>query len=378
VQIWDVASGKEVRRFDTPPGHRGSADYAQLTPDWTTLYVPVEQRTGKRAEKDGKVLLRLEESGQVRVWDVASGKEKTPLQPAAGSAPVLAKLAPDGHLLVCIERCAGNSADKRSKHVTVVWDLAAGKKAKLCEGYAYPSFAPDGKTAVVSLYDEDGSSTVKVLDMATGRELATVHRPDKERYFSVGPVSPDGAVVAVYLGGKKGAPFEVWFFDARTLEGRGKLTGTGDPDGHGWGSGAFTPDAKRFAALDGAGNVVLWNVAGRTVERTLPYGGNRSTLELAVSPDGKTLAIGWAPKGNKDPEGSNLTPDPRDLPQPRVSLIDLAGDAPMRVLVAPHGYVGSLAFAPDGKMLAFGGTGAVHLFDLTKSVSGRTRVSGPE
>jgi hypothetical protein len=36
------------------------------------------------------------------------------------------------------------------------------------------------------------------------------------------------------------------------------------------------------------------------------------------------------------------------------------------VLIAPHGYVGGLAFSPDGKKLAFGGAGAVHLFDLTK------------
>jgi hypothetical protein len=49
-----------------------------------------------------------------------------------------------------------------------------------------------------------------------------------------------------------------------------------------------------------------------------------------------------------------------------VSLVDLAGDAPPRVLVAPKGYVGALAFSPDGKLLAFGGAGAVHLFDMTK------------
>jgi hypothetical protein len=49
-----------------------------------------------------------------------------------------------------------------------------------------------------------------------------------------------------------------------------------------------------------------------------------------------------------------------------VSLIPLDGSAPPRVLVAPHGYVGDLAFSPDGRMLAFGGAGAVHLFDLTK------------
>jgi hypothetical protein len=49
-----------------------------------------------------------------------------------------------------------------------------------------------------------------------------------------------------------------------------------------------------------------------------------------------------------------------------VSLVDLAGDAPPRVLIAPKGYVGGLAFSPNGKLLAFGGAGAVQLFDLTK------------
>jgi hypothetical protein len=59
-------------------------------------------------------------------------------------------------------------------------------------------------------------------------------------------------------------------------------------------------------------------------------------------------------------------PDPEDLPQPRVSLLDLTGNSAPRVLVAPHGYTGSLAFSPDGRLLAFGGAGAVHLFDVTR------------
>ena len=57
---------------------------------------------------------------------------------------------------------------------------------------------------------------------------------------------------------------------------------------------------------------------------------------------------------------------PEDLPQPRVSLIDLLGRRAPRVLVAPHGYPGAVTFSPDGKTLAFGGGGAVHLFDLRK------------
>ncbi|MCI0464248.1 MAG: WD40 repeat domain-containing protein, partial [Gemmataceae bacterium] len=263
-------------------------------------------------------------------------------------------------------------SDPVPKDVMVVWELATGKKWKLCDGFADPPLpvaqlplAPDGKTVVVGLNDYQAkTSAVKLLDLATGKELATLSCPEKDRYFSVGAISPDGAVVAVYLGGKKGAPLEVWFRDARTLAERGKLIGQGDPERYGWSNGAFTPDAKRFAALDGVGNVLLWDVAGQTLERTLPYGG-RWTLALAVSPDGKTVAVGWAPKADKDLE-STWEPDPQDLPQPRVSLIDLTGSAPPRVLIAPHGYGGRLAFSPDGQTLAFGGAGAIHLFDLRK------------
>ncbi|OWK45459.1 hypothetical protein FRUB_01790 [Fimbriiglobus ruber] len=49
-----------------------------------------------------------------------------------------------------------------------------------------------------------------------------------------------------------------------------------------------------------------------------------------------------------------------------MTLFDLSGARPPRTLIAPHGRVGTVAFSPDGKTLAFGSTGAVHLFDLTK------------
>ena len=68
-----------------------------------------------------------------------------------------------------------------------------------------------------------------------------------------------------------------------------------------------------------------------------------------------------------DPELEQSTaPDIQDLPQPRVTLIDLTGKTPQRVLIAPHGYHHVLAFSPDGKTLALGSTGAVYLFDLSK------------
>lgn len=363
VQFWDVASRKELRRIETPRGYRGSADYALLTPDWKSLYVPVEKRTAKRIERDGKKLYHFEYSGQIRIWEVPSGKELEALRPAAGSAPVSARLAPDGRFLVCMERPSQDSG-QRATDTTVAWDLAARKKWKLIDGYAHPSFAPDGKTVAVSLNDyEAKTSTIVLLDLLTAKELAKTTYPEKGRQFSIGEFSPDGAVVTASVGGKKGAPLEVWFLDAKTLEDRGKLVGKADPERYGWGSGRFTRDGKRYIGLDGVGTVLLWNVAERKVERTLQVGGDRSGWRLTLSPDGKTLAVPWSPKYDADLEDE---PDPRDLPQPRVSLIDLGGDAPPRILIAPHGYVGSVAFSPDGHTLALGGAGAVHLFDLTK------------
>ncbi len=290
--------------------------------------------------------------------------------PTPGSAPVDANLDPTGRFLMCVESPSYDSNETPPKHVTVLWDLATGKKRKLCEGFAIPIFAPDGKTVVISSSDFTAkTSSVKLIELATGKELAKVNCPEKERYFYVGAVSPDGAVVVVSVRGwKKGLPFEKWFLDAKTLEQHGKLTGKVTPELYGTAVGRFSPDGKRYFVFDADGNVLIWNVANRKLERTLPTGMAVATQEMIISPDGKTMAVAWLPKVD-DELKSVRDPDPQDLPQPRIALIDLAGKAKPRVLIAPHGSVGALAISPDGKTLAFGSAGAVHLFDLTKSPS---------
>jgi WD40 repeat protein len=365
VQIWDVASKNQVRRFDTPSGLRGTAQYALLDPDWKNLYVPVEKRSVKNLEQDGKRRYRIDYTGRIRVWDVASGQEKEPLVGSKDSAPVYAELAPGGRFLMYVQR-ASYDADKRLKDVTCVYDLESGKHWKLCDGFAVPACLPDGKSVLVAVNDYNTKkSTVKLLDLATAKELASLDSPEKDHYLSLGPVAPDGSIAAVYLGGKKGSPIEVSFRDPRTLEERGKLTGKSDPDRNGYGVGKFTPDGKLFVLLDGTGRALVWDVAEKTLKRTIPYGNNRQAWQMAVSPDGKKIAIGWMPKAEPSLEEAR-DPDPQDLPQPRVSLVNLDGAIPPRTLIAPHGYVGSIAFSPDGKFLAMGTSGAIRLFDLTK------------
>jgi WD40 repeat protein len=362
VQVWDVAARKELRRVNAPPGLRGSADYAQLTPDWKTVYVPVEARKIVRGEKDGKPFVRIEESGEIRVWDMTTGEERPPLKPPAGSGPGYSKLSPDGGRLICIEALTHDAEDRTNLGVTAVWDLKTGVRRKMADGHAIPHFSPDGATLVTHTFDYQGKTSVlRLHDAGTYRELGRLDCPDKDRHFTLAAFSPDGAALAVSLGGKKAAPLEVWFLDARTLADLGKYAGKGHPERYGWGEGAFTPDGTRYAAA--GERVEVWDVAAKKVVRSVEASPNVNTL--AVSPDGKTVAVAWMPKIDVE-EARSRDPDPADYPQPRVSLIDLTADAPPRVLVCPHGFVRALAFAPDGKMLAAGTSGGVHLFDLGK------------
>jgi WD40 repeat protein len=359
VQIWDVAERKELRRIDSPRGYRGSAEYALLTPDWKTLFVPVETHKVTRGEKDGKPFVRVDVNGEVRVWDATTGTEKPPLKPPAGSAPIHAMLSPDGKWLVAVEEASRDTGDRSSNMVTAVWDVATGGRRKLCDGYAYGVFSRDGKTVALATSSPDKGSTLTLFDTTTGEERAKI-AADKERRFSPGDFSPDGSVLAVALGGKKGAAGEMWFRDAKTLADRGKFVGEADPERYGLGAGRFTPDGTRYVVLDDT-RLHVWDVAAKKRVRTIAAVEN--AWHLTLSPDGKTAAVAWMPKGDNE---RARDPDPSDLAQPRVTLLDLAGTAAPRTLVCPHGFVGGLAFSPDGKTLAFGTAGGVHLLDVGK------------
>jgi WD40 repeat protein len=367
VQIWDVASRKELRRFETPPGYRGTSQYAILAPDWKTLYVPVERRAVRTIERDGKKSYRFDYSGEIRVWDILSGKEKESLKPPAGWAPLYGRITPDSRFILCAEQPSYDVSDI-PPCVTILWDLHTGRRTKFFDGIVLPKFTPDGKSALTERFERDvksatWSSEVRIVDLPSGKVTAKVSCPRNDVAFSVWAISPDGHVMAVYVGDITGAAKEFGFFDIKTLEPRGKLVGPSASPKSGMTSGVFTSDGKRFIAIDETANALVWDIAEQKLIRKVHLGRDDAPWSFAISPDGGTLAFSWMPK--RDPSLAKvLMPDPQDLPQPRISLIDLAGNAPPRILIAPHGYRGDVAFSPDGKTLAFGSSGAVHLFDL--------------
>jgi WD40 repeat protein len=365
VQIWDVISKKETRRIDTPPRTRGNP----ATPDWKTLYVAVQKETIIPLERGGNNRRRFEYAGEIRAYDMLTGREKAPLRSPPAAAPEYVMVSPDRRFLIYGED-HDFEAPAPPANATFALDLRTGKTWKLCDGVAYPAFAPDGKTIATDITNYRAhQSAVVLIDLASGKELAKRTCPESDRYFLSHWFAPDGKVVAVFVWGKRGGPLEVRFLDGKTLEERGKLVAKGDPQRAGQGMGQFTPDSKRFIALDHFGNVLIWNMAAQKLERTVPLGARDQRSFMVMSPDSKTVVVAWMPKVAE----RDLDADPEDLPQPRLSLVDLEHDVPPKVLIAPHGRVGALALSPDGNLLAFSGIGVVHLFDLRSTRSARLK-----
>jgi len=239
-------------------------------------------------------------------------------------------------------------------------------KHKLCDGYVRPAFSADSATVIVRTYDQKTKTTMlRLFELATARELARTSHVLKGRSLQVGTVSPNGKFVAVYSY-RTGQPLEVWLLDAKTLDPLGKFTTRGECNAPIWESGLFTPDSRYFVAVDREGTIFIWNLDEQKMQRTLSLDGTEreAAMSLAISPDSQTLAIAWQKKYSEEliEASDQLSVD--YFPQPRVTLIDLAGKAAARTLIAPNGYNWHVVFSPHGKTLAMGGVGAVYLFDL--------------
>jgi RNA polymerase sigma factor (sigma-70 family) len=406
ARLWDVASGREIRRFPDSDGGKGAV---ALSPD-------------------GKVLLADD-----RLWHVATGGPLPPLAVAAEPPPV----DPDGfpvrglvggptHLT---EGGAIFTADSRTlvlRSFTSVdsFDVASGKrlrhtplppppqKTKLADGYV-SKLSPDGKHVAVARADPGVDSVLAVYDTATGKEIARMGR-DHERIVHF-TFAPDGKTVAAVMGPfingnpQYNSPIRLW--DVST----GKNTVTFEPGGMFY-SVLFSPDGKvlaanryhpnrelllwdlqtgkKLAGLSGVdaktfspdgkavagawGNTVrLWEVpSGKEVH---PFAGHRvGLLSVACAPDGRTIATDdkdghvclWQADTGRLLHAAQthlpyqyhgvFSPDVRTLaaggPDSTVRLWDVATGREVRsiTMTTAGGGGWAQAFSPDGRTLAAG------------------------
>ena len=205
VVILDELTGRERSR--RPEGFAGRGQNPLLTPDGATL-----------ALFDNPHL--IEKSGQIRLWDIASGRVRSLSVPGFEAAT----LTPDGKTLALFggrDQLTGSDVGVGIYGFAQLRDVATGKVTlDLKERIDDFAFSPDGRTLATSrshfspawlhqlplgarlwLQGRVGVSSQEIKevifrDVGTGRIRATLSLPEMAEFIREIAFSPDGRVVA--------------------------------------------------------------------------------------------------------------------------------------------------------------------------------------
>lgn len=228
------------------------------------------------------------------------------------------------------------------------------------------AFSPDSKTLAtggLGILRRMDPGTVQLWDVATGKERISFIA--HERIVMCIRFSPNGQILATG-GGKGGSPRgEVKLWDPLTAKEKATLANSADA----FQSLAFSPDGKMLAGANMFDkHIRLWDLATGQQAFQLEIADPGIGDRIIFSPDGKTLAVG---------SHGSMT----------VHLFDMATRKERTPLEGRPGGVRALAFSPDGKTLAWGGyltecskdgaQGELKLFDI-KTGRERMKVMGHE
>jgi WD40 repeat protein len=191
VKLWDAATGKEratLRGFKEPGcGVQFSPDGKQVL---TNVFEAALRADGEfDFPKFGTPFTPTRTPLDVRLWDVASGKELARL-PGEREHCRGGVLAPDGKSIAYLRLTDGPDF----RHEAVVWDVVAGKERLVLrddKGIDDISFVPDGTRLIGNVGSRDDSQ-LHIWDAKTGKVLEQLDNGQGARSFS-----PDGKLLVV-------------------------------------------------------------------------------------------------------------------------------------------------------------------------------------
>jgi WD40 repeat protein/serine/threonine protein kinase len=331
VRFHDATTGRPLRTFRP---HRGRCGIRLLFDRKTLL------THGLRLRPD-------HQRGSVAWWDVRTGQRLRRLEGDFGQM-LSADLSRDGKVLGVV---LGDYFHQEVPPTVKLLDAATGKELATLTGHkglvGHLAFAPDGKTVGVPCWD----GGIRFYEVPSGRALPALPRQPGQVHGLA--FSGDGKRVATGIfptktdpsNGKPGL-VRVWELPSRRQVASFEMPPGSTP------LVTLSLDGRLLAAGNTKGGVRLWDLeTGK--ERILQAGEepppsafrSRSVACLALSPDGKTLASGgWDSK---------------------MTLWDLDGTARdgqpgrLRTTIRTGEVVSALLFARDGKTLAFGTGGRV-------------------
>jgi len=356
ARLWDVATGKEIRRFE--------CDRAV---------------TSAAFSPDGERILTGTHDGTVRLWDASSGKQILQLA-VLGASPAdlttAVAFSPDGSEILT-----------GSRKTAQLWDARTGVEIRRFEGHTSPinsvAFSPDGRLVLTGSNDH----TARLWAASSGKELRRFEeqgRSDTRGILSVA-FSPDSSRI---LTGSEDRTASLW--DAATgrlilvlpaeserlkLDELGQAVGMEESEGHHSQvtSVAFSPDGGLLLTGDFDRAARLWDAATGKQLRELAGGLSRSSAlsYLAFTADGRQLwasgphewdmSVGAAvrnptEKGATYPIG--LSPDGQTLVLSRLGelgLYDIPTGTELRAFQPGDGEslmgVDTIVFSPTGRQV---------------------------
>ncbi|WP_232836687.1 WD40 repeat domain-containing protein [Lentzea terrae] len=325
--LWDVGSATLLTRMS---GHTGRVHAVTFSPDGSTLATASRDRTVRLEDvgwfdfthhngvshqagfsPDGRTVVTTDKVA--RLWDsgargmvAALGRHHEDIQTIAFSR--------DGRFLAT----AGDEPR------ILVWDLADPRRPPVelaghDPGVLGLAFGRDGTLTSAGL-----DRTLRVWDLASGRELHMLRAPDSITAYL--GISADGRVVITVQADRT---LRLWQVDGDLVE-LAALPGQFE-------AATFSSDGRMLAAAGADLKIRLWDVADLRRPLALSaFGGHTSSVDaMAFSADGRTLATA----------GTDMS----------VKVWDVTTSREIATLTGHTNTVSSVAFSPNGQTLVTSG-----------------------
>jgi WD40 repeat protein len=377
LQVWDLATGRQLLRFETSKGLRGSSNYSAVAPDWSRLVVWTNWSVRPMAIPSPSTgLYRWNFRDELRIHNLETGAVERTLRHDPPVGVVHCVVSPDFHWALEVGEPSGEARNRPSRKLTV-WDLTTGTPVPSELNFFPHFFSKDGRWVVGSHWDDNGANgRVLVVDVGTW----------KARYDH--RIPPDfGIVEPIHLldGGKTlllravkpvrpmdyssaSAEFQLWDLEAWQLvaaapasDGKKMYFSTQvSADGRSLIAYTHVTGPRGQALPHEDGEFHIYDVPTMKRRHLVKFTGQHVGWALAISPDSKWAIVpttAWVTLAKDEKLAEPL--------QSRLNVVDLATGKIIETMMGPNSYFAQSRFSHDGKLLAMGGLGKVYLWDFS-------------